>query len=634
MARVLITGAGPAGLTAAYELSKLGLRPTVLEADDQVGGLSRTVNYRGYRFDIGGHRFFSKVPLINELWQEILHEDFLVRPRLSRIYYHEHFFDYPLKAANALAGLGPVEAFLIGLSYTKARLFPHAEETNLEQWVSNRFGDRLYQIFFKTYTEKVWGIPCNEISADWAAQRIKNLSLREAIRNALLGSGRAADGQVITTLIEQFNYPRFGPGMMWERCKDLLATRGHETVGGVRVERVRHRHGRVECVYGRTSAGELAEFGAEHFISTMPLRELIHALDPPPPDEVIAAANQLRYRDYLTVVLMVKREAVFPDNWIYIHSPEVKMGRIQNYKNWSPEMVPDHSRTSLGLEYFLWEKDEEWTWPHERLIDLGVKECSRIGLIEPDEVEDGTVVRMKKAYPVYDPHYHESLAVIRNYLESFSNLQTVGRNGLHRYNNQDHSMLTAVYAARNIVGEQNDVWAVNTEMEYHETETRGRQGDGETGRRGDGETGRETIRNPQSATGDRLTPTRVSTPAMTPPVMTPDDVIDAVFAKLDPVALGAALGVVSALTLFLASATLLLKGGSIVGPTLSLLRNYLIGFEVTWAGALIGAGEAGIGGFALGYLVAWGRNWCLAAYAYLARRRIEAKAQRDLLDKI
>ncbi|MGH9934926.1 MAG: NAD(P)/FAD-dependent oxidoreductase [Blastocatellia bacterium] len=498
MSRVLITGAGPAGLTAAYELSKLGLQPTVLEADDQVGGLSRTVNYRGYRFDIGGHRFFSKVPLINELWEEILREDFLVRPRLSRIYYRERFFDYPLKAANALAGLGPVEAFLIGLSYTKARLFPHAEETNFEQWVSNRFGDRLYQIFFKTYTEKVWGIPCAEISADWAAQRIKNLSLREALRSALLGSKRNEDGEIITTLIDQFNYPRFGPGMMWERCKDLLAARGHETVEGVRVERVRHRHGRVECVYGRRATGESAEFGAEHFISTMPLRELIHALDPPPPDEVIAAANRLRYRDYLTVVLIVKREEVFPDNWIYIHSPEVKMGRIQNYKNWSPEMTPDPSRTSLGLEYFLWEKDEEWDWPRERLVKLGVEECVRIGIVEPSEVEDGTVVRMKKAYPVYDQSYHESLAIIRNYLESFSNLQTVGRNGLHRYNNQDHSMLTAVYAARNIVGEQNDVWSVNTEMEYHETE---RRRDGETERRRDGEKDnpQSAVRNPQSA---------------------------------------------------------------------------------------------------------------------------------------
>jgi len=308
-------------------------------------------------------------------------------------------------------------------------------------------------------------------------------------------------------------------------------------------------------------------------------------------------------------------------------------------------MTPTPSRTSLGLEYFLWEKDEEWEWPDQRLIELGVKECARIGLVEPDEVEDGTVVRMKKAYPVYDQNYHESLAIIRNYLESFSNLQTVGRNGLHRYNNQDHSMLTAIYAARNITGERNDVWSVNTEMEYHETE---RRSDGATGRRGDGETEgkrdgaterrrndekdnpQSAIRNPQSndpqsMSGDRLTPARV---------MTPDEVIEAAFAKLDPVALGAAVGVVSAMTLFLASAVLLLKGGPEVGRTLKLLRNYLIGFDVTWTGAAIGAFEVGAGAFALGYIIAWGRNWLLAAYAHLAKRRAQAKAQRDLLDKI
>lgn len=468
MSQVLIAGAGPAGLTAAYELSKLGWSSTVLEADHQVGGLSRTVNYHGYRFDIGGHRFFSKVPLINELWREILGEDLLVRPRLSRIYYDEHFFDYPLKAFNALTGLGPLEALRIALSYMQSRLFPRPEETNFEHWVTNRFGDRLYQIFFKAYTEKVWGLPCTEISADWAAQRIKNLTLCEALRNALRSSGRAQDGQLITTLIDQFNYPRFGPGMMWERCQERLAEQGQETISGIRVERIRHRRGRVERVDGRTSLGQRVEFSGEHFISTLPLRELIHALDPLPPDEVRRAANYLRYRDYLTVVLIVKRESVFPDNWIYIHSPEVKMGRIQNYKNWSREMVPDPSRTSLGLEYFLWEKDEEWRWSDERLIELGIKECAHIGLIDPSEVEDGTVVRMKKAYPIYDQHYQASIATIRRYLETFSNLQTIGRNGLHRYNNQDHSMLTAIYAARNIAGEKHNVWSVNTEMEYHE----------------------------------------------------------------------------------------------------------------------------------------------------------------------
>ncbi len=607
---ILIIGAGPAGLTAAYELAKLGLQSVVLEADVQVGGLARTVNYQGYRFDIGGHRFFSKVPLINELWQEILGEDLLVRPRLSRIHYGGHFFDYPLKALNALAGLGPVEAFLVGLSYTKAQLFPGKEETNFAQWVSNRFGDRLYQIFFKTYTEKVWGIPCTEISADWAVQRIRNLSLSEALRNALFGAQRAKDGRVITTLIDSFHYPRYGPGMMWERCEELLAERGSATHHGVRIDRMRHRHGRVEGVYGRTAAGERVEYGGEHFISTMPLHDLIHTLDPAPPAEVVQAANHLRYRDYLTVVLIVKRATVFPDNWIYIHSPEVKVGRIQNYKNWSPDMVPDPSRTSLGLEYFLWDKDKEWCWSQQQLIEVGIQECARLGLIDPGEVEDGTVVRMQKAYPVYDQHYHHSVATVRHYLESLANLQTIGRNGLHRYNNQDHSMLTGMYAARNIIGERYDVWSVNTEMEYHE--------EGQAAERG---------------AGDRLVPVQLA-PTRTDMTPSPDEIIATVFAKLDPVALGGAVGVVSGLGLFLTTAVLLLKGGPKIGPHLSLLCHYLLGFELTWSGAFVGFIEAGVGGFILGYLGAWLRNWGTIAYAALVQHRAEARARRDLLDKV
>lgn len=610
MAGVVVIGAGPAGLTAAYELAQLGLSATVLEADDQVGGLARTVNYRDYRFDIGGHRFFSKVPLINALWHEILGEDLLLRPRLSRIYYREYFFDYPLQALNALTGLGLVEACLVLLSYTKAKVLPSADETNFEQWVSNRFGYRLYNIFFKTYTEKVWGMPCTEIAADWAAQRIKNLSLREALRNALLGARQAKDGQIITTLIDQFHYPRLGPGMMWERCEALLAAQGSATLRGVRVECIRHRYGRVECVYGRTRAGEEVEFGGDHFISTMPLRELIHALDPVPPDEVLQAANHLRYRDYLTVVLIVKRASVFPDNWIYIHSPRVRMGRIQNYKNWSPAMVPDPSRTSLGLEYFLSDQDAEWQWSQERLIDLGMRECAQIGLIAPGEVEDGTVVRMQKAYPVYDQRYHDSIALVRRYLASLSNLQTIGRNGLHCYNNQDHSMLTGVYAARNIVGERYDVWSVNTEKAYHEA-----------GRRLD------------ASVGGRQVPTRVA-PAVVASPPSLEALIEVAFAPLDPLALGVAVGTVSGLGLFLATAVLLLRDDPVVGPTLSLLGHYFLGFQATWAGACIGLVEAGVGGFVLGSVGAWLRNGGMAAYAFLVQRRADAEARHDLLDRL
>ena len=610
MQDILIIGAGPAGLTAAYELSKLGMRSTILEADDQVGGISRTVNYRGYRFDIGGHRFFSKVPLINDLWHEILKEEFLLRPRLSRIHYGGHYFDYPLKPINALAGLGGMEALRIGLSYAKVKLAPSREEVNFEQWVTNRFGSRLYDIFFKTYTEKVWGIPCTEISADWAAQRIKNLSLREAVRNAMLGTGQSKNGEVVTTLIEQFHYPRLGPGMMWECCEDLLAAQGSETLRGIYVERIGHRQGRVECIYGRTPSGERMEFGGNHVISSMPLRDLICTLDPAPPDEVLQAARNLRYRDYLTVVLMVQRTSVFPDNWLYIHSPEVKLGRIQNYKNWSPDMVPDPALTSLGLEYFLWDLDEEWGWPQERLIERGIQECVQIGLIDPSEVTDGTVVRMPKAYPVYDQRYQNSIATLRAYMQHFKNLQTIGRNGLHRYNNQDHSMLTGVYAARNVLGDTYDVWSVNTEQAYHEE------------------------RQISTATaGDRLVPTRLD-PDTEVTLDLSDAVIDVAFAKLDPVALGTAVGLVSGIGLFLAAAILLLKEGARVEPNLALLGNYLYGFSTTWKGSLLGFVEAGAVGFVLGSLGASLRNRSMQAYAALIRRRLLAQEQRDLLDKV
>jgi protoporphyrinogen oxidase len=607
----VIIGAGPAGLTAAYELRKRGVTASVLEASTQVGGLSRTANYRGYRFDIGGHRFFSKVPLINELWQEILGEEFLLRPRLSRIYYNQHFFNYPLKPINALVGLGPAESLLIGLSYLRAKFIRNHDEKTFEEWVSNRFGYRLYRTFFKTYTEKVWGIPCNEISADWAAQRIKNLSLKEAVRNAVLGAKQRMDGTAITSLIEQFYYPRFGPGMMWEQCEAALAKQGTVTLRGMKVEQIHHRQERVECVTARTETGERVEYDGAHFISTMPLRELIHALDPLPPEEVLRAAQGLRYRDYLTVVLVVNRESLFPDNWIYIHSPDVKMGRIQNYKNWSPHMVPDPRKTSLGLEYFLWDKDEEWTWSDDRLIHLGTQECARLGLIDPREVEDGTVVRMEKAYPVYDQSYQEHIKTVRRYLESFSNFQTIGRNGLHRYNNQDHSMLTGVYAARNVTGERYDVWSVNTEKEYLEE-------------------GRSVT----LSHGDRLVPVPVTVPVEETIGELDDDVIEAAFARVDPLALGVAVGWVSGVVLLLATAILLLKGGEHVGQTLSLLRNYVPGFEVTWTGATIGCLEVGLMGFGLGYLGAWLRNRGIQVYALFVRWRSGNDARRHLLDKV
>lgn len=464
---IVIIGGGPAGLSAAFELAKRGTRSTVLEADAQVGGISRTVNYRGYRFDIGGHRFFSKVPYVETLWKEMLQEDLLLRPRLSRIHYRGHFFDYPLKPLNAVLGLGWQEALNVCFSYGRARLVPYGKDDNLELWISNRFGYRLYDIFFKSYTEKVWGIPCNKISADWAAQRIKNLSLRKVLADAFFGK-LVHSSRKATSLIDEFHYPRFGPGQMWEHCEQRLVEQGTPVRCNEKVVRIRHRQNRVESIVTLLHSGQQMEYDGKHFISSMPLRELILALDPLPPNPIQQIAGDLRHRDFLTVLLIINRENIFPDNWLYINTPETRVGRIQNFKNWSPAMTPDPARTSLGLEYFLWQHDQEWRWPDERLIELGIRECVHLGLIQADEVEDGMVVRMEKAYPVYDENYKNNLDLLRQYLAQFSNLQTIGRNGMHRYNNQDHSMLTGVYAARNIFGETRDVWAVNKDKRFLE----------------------------------------------------------------------------------------------------------------------------------------------------------------------
>jgi protoporphyrinogen oxidase len=601
----VIIGAGPAGLTAAWQLAKAGKRAVLFEQDGIVGGISRTDEYKGYRFDIGGHRFFTKVELVQKLWVEILDEDFMVRPRLSRIYYDGKFFDYPLKPMNALLGLGPVEAVRIGLSYLWAQAFPHKEERNFKQWVSNRFGSRLFEIFFETYTEKVWGMPCTEINADWAAQRIKNLDLVSAVKNALLGARTNAEGEVITTLIEQFHYPRLGPGQMWETAARRLAGRGVETHLKNRVESILHDGSRVRSLLVRDASGGIREVTGEHFISSMPVQTLLRAMDPLPPAEVLAAADRLRYRDYLTVVLIVNQPELFPDNWIYIHSPEVKLGRIQNYKNWSPHMVADASKTALGLEYFVQEGDEYWSATDAELIALGKRETELLGLAKAADVEDGCVIRMPKAYPVYDGDYQAALQVIRKWLESLPNLHLIGRNGQHRYNNQDHSMVTACYAAENIAAGHvvHDVWDVNVDTEYHEEV------------RATGE---------PAATGDRLVPGRVSDATI-------EELVRDVFARYDAVALGAAVGAVAGLGLFFATAVLLLRGGENVGANLSLLGNYLAGFEMSWAGALYGLVEVSVYGFGFGWLLAKLINFVIAAEEQRIVRQAEERAV-DLLE--
>ncbi len=397
----------------------------------------------------------------------MLGPEMLWRPRLSRIYYGGKFFDYPLKPMNALKGLGIVNAFLVLLSYLWIQIKPIRPEVSFEDWVSNRFGRRLYLIFFKTYTEKVWGIPCNRIGAQWAAQRIKGLSLFTAVVNMLFGGMKRGGSKQIKTLIEEFEYPRLGPGMMWEAFQADIERMGGRVELQAPVQRIEHDGSSITVVeYG--AAEDRHRVQTDRFVSTIPLRELIHKLSPPPPEAVIAAAARLNYRDFLTVALIIDAPSLFPDNWIYVHDPRVKLGRIQNFKNWSPDMVPDQSKTCLGLEYFCFEGDGLWTMSDEDLVRLGTHEIAEIGLLGGGKVVDGTVVRMPKAYPVYDDGFMDALAVVRDYLSRFTNLQVAGRNGMHKYNNQDHSMVTALLAAQNLLGEHHDVWAVNADDEYHE----------------------------------------------------------------------------------------------------------------------------------------------------------------------
>jgi protoporphyrinogen oxidase len=468
----IIAGGGPAGLTAAYELSKHGKTCVVLEADPRmVGGISRTDQYKGFRFDIGGHRFFSKSEEVNRLWREILGDEFLTRDRLSRIYYDRKFFHYPLKPLDALFKLGLLRSCRCVASYLKAQIRPIRPERTYEDWVVNRFGRELFETFFKSYTEKVWGTPTNMISPDWAAQRIKDLNLIRAVTSALFGRFASRRGEVIKTLIDRFQYPRLGPGQMWEVARDRVRGQGGAVHLDRRVIRVEHDGSAVTAFVARDGEGKLIRYEGRHFLSTLPVRELIRAMSPQPPAEVIRAAESLKYRDFLTVVLIVDRAETFPDNWIYIHEPGVRVGRIQNFKNWSPDLVPDASKTSLGLEYFCFEGDDLWTAPDAQLVELGRREIQAIGLASAAEVVDGCVVRMPKAYPVYDDHYQAHLAVIRGWLKTLPNLELAGRNGMHKYNNQDHSMMTALLAARNILGLGSfDTWKVNTDAEYHEEE--------------------------------------------------------------------------------------------------------------------------------------------------------------------
>jgi protoporphyrinogen oxidase len=527
------------------------------------------------------------------MWREILGEQFLRRPRLSRIYYQKKFFYYPLKPLNALKGLGLFQSSLLVLSYLRWQLFPYQREDTFEQWVTNRFGRRLFRTFFKAYTEKVWGIPCSELRAEWAAQRIKDLSLKAALLNMFL-----SPKQTIKTLIDEFDYPRLGPGMMWNAVKDRVEAQGGVVRMNTDVVGIYRTGNRIDSV-AVVSNGQREIIPGTDFVSSMPITEFIQKLDPPPPAAVVEAAAKLNYRDFLTVCLVVNQPALFPDNWIYVHDPDVRVGRIQNFKNWSPDMLPDPTKTSLGLEYFCSEGDELWNMTDTDLIELGKGELERIGLATPATIEDGCVFRVPKSYPVYDADYRDYLADVRAFVDGLENFQTVGRNGLHRYNNQDHAMLTGMLAVRNVVlGEKNNLWSVNTDQEYHEE-------------------------------------IRSATPLEAPDVA---EVVQAaltrVFRKLDRLALGLSLGTAFGVLLWLSTLCLALKGGEVIGPNLQLLSQYFPGYRVSAGGSLVGLIYGLISGFIIGWGLAFLRNIVTFLYMAAIHRRVEFQLLRKLLEYI
>jgi protoporphyrinogen oxidase len=543
---------------------------------------------------MGGHRFFTKVEGVNRMWRQVLGDKFLRRPRLSRIYYNHKFFDYPLKPLNALAGLGLWQSILIALSYVRWQVRPCPREDTFEQWVTNRFGRRLFRIFFKSYTEKVWGIPCSELKAEWAAQRIKDLSLKTVLLSMFV-----KPKNTIKTLIDQFDYPERGPGMMWHAFQEEVEKRG----GSVRLnsEVVAIRNGGGKYIHSVEVAcnGRREIIHGTDFISSMPVTEFIKKLDPAPPAEVLQAAEKLKYRDFLTVCLIVNKGELFPDNWIYVHDPDVKLGRIQNFKNWSPHMVPDATKSSLGLEYFCTEGDELWKLSDAELIELGKRELQRIGLASPGDIEDGCVFRVPKAYPMYDSEYRDYLETVKNFVGGLENYQTIGRNGLHRYNNQDHAMVTGMLAVKNlIVGERNDLWSVNTDQEYHEEI-------------------REKIELESEIALEAV-----------------KEAFAQAFAKLDRIALGLSAGAVAGLLLFVATLLLVLKGGETIGPNLGLLQQFFPWYTVTFFGSLMGLAY----GFAAGFVAGWGfavlRNLTVFLYNALIHRRAERVLLRNLLEYV
>jgi protoporphyrinogen oxidase len=522
-AKAVIVGAGPGGLTAAWELlTRTDITPVCLEKSAYMGGISRTVNYKGNRIDIGGHRFFSKSDRVMTWWLEHLplgdsqdaealvkyhnnemdlarfqhspparnsEEVMLVRPRRSRIYYLRKLFEYPIRLSlETLTNLGAVRSLRILVSYLRSAVAPIRNVVNLEQFFINRFGRELYKTFFQSYTEKVWGVPCQEISAAWGEQRIKGLSIRKTLihmmKSAFGKRGGIAQKGTETSLIEKFLYPKYGPGQMWETVARKVEQKGGQIMTGFDVKRLHCEGNRITAIAGVDQSGEWRELAGDYFFSTMPIKELIRAMDAPVPAEVKEVSDGLMYRDFITVGLLLKRlkladpekkGRLIEDNWIYIQEPDVSAGRLQIFNNWSPHLVANPDTVWIGVEYFCYESDELWKKSDQDMASFAVQEMSKIGIVDPEDVLDSTVLRMPKTYPAYFGTY-DRFEELRRFLDGFDNLFLIGRNGMHKYNNQDHSMLTAMVAVDNIVAGSTDksaIWDVNTEMEYHETKDAG-----------------------------------------------------------------------------------------------------------------------------------------------------------------
>ena len=577
---ILIVGGGPAGLSAAHELvSCKNADVVVCEKSTMVGGISRTESHNGYRVDIGGHRFFTKNQEIQKIWTDVLGKEFIKVSRVSRIYYKHKFYNYPIRIINTLRNLGVIESVRIVISYLASYLIPIREERTFEQWVSNRFGKRLYETFFKTYTEKVWGIPCSSIQADWASQRIQGLSLKTAVVNAIMGKSTSK------SLIEEFDYPRLGPGMMWDGLKEIIEQRGGRVLVSCDVQRIRHNNNQINQVVCVSDGAPMTR-KVDSLISSMPISRLIAILEPAPPNHVLRAAEKLSYRSFLIVILIIDEEALFPDQWIYIHNPEVHVGRIQNFKNWSSNMIPKKEATSLGLEYFCNEGDEFWNLDDQSLIELASRELDVLNLSSGGSVIEGYVIRQEKAYPVYDELYKENVQVLRDYLDKFSNLQTVGRNGMHRYNNMDHSMMTGIMAAQNLNGAHHNVWSVNGDETYLE------------------EGMREFIENSLQRS----------------------------FARLHKRAFATAVGTSTGLALWGATLLLVVTGGEVGGTTLSLLNQFFWGYSVTGLGAVLGLIYGFIVGFTGGWFFGLLRNGLTAIQFNLLRTKADRIHIRNLLD--